>query len=187
MRIIGGNFKGKKVFQPLDKTTRPLKDLVKESIFNILQHSNKFIFKIEKSNVLDLFSGVGSFGIECLSRNVKFLTFVENHSNALSILKKNLNNLKGIKNFMIIDEDVYKKNCLNNLNTKFDLIFIDPPYSQENIEEIFELILEAKILKTNGILIIHRSKKKSEKLPKFLKIVEQKTYGISKIMFLKLV
>jgi 16S rRNA (guanine966-N2)-methyltransferase len=49
------------------------------------------------------------------------------------------------------------------------------------------LILEAKILKTNGILIIHRSKKKSEKLPKFLKIVEQKTYGISKIMFLKLV
>ena len=58
MRIISGNFKGKKIFQPKDKSTRPLKDLTKESIFNIIEHSNLFNIKIEKSHILDLFSGI---------------------------------------------------------------------------------------------------------------------------------
>ena len=71
MRIISGNFKGKKILEPKDINTRPLKDLTKESIFNIINHSNKFKIKIEESVILDLFSGVGSFGIECLSRNVE--------------------------------------------------------------------------------------------------------------------
>ena len=68
MRIIGGNFRGKKLFLPKDKNTRPLKDIVKESIFNLMQHSKKINLNIENSSVLDLFSGSGSFGIECISR-----------------------------------------------------------------------------------------------------------------------
>ena len=71
MRIISGTFRGKKIIEPKDIKTRPLKDLTKESIFNILHHTNKFIINLKNSNVLDLFSGVGSFGIECLSRGVK--------------------------------------------------------------------------------------------------------------------
>ena len=67
MRIIGGHFKGKKIFEPNDNNTRPLKDLTKESIFNIINHSNKFSLTLNSSNILDIFSGVGSFGIECLS------------------------------------------------------------------------------------------------------------------------
>ena len=63
--------KGKKILQPKDLFTRPLKDMVKESIFNIISHSNKFNVSIKNSNILDLFSGVGSFGIECLSREAK--------------------------------------------------------------------------------------------------------------------
>ena len=69
MRIIGGAFKGKKLFLPIDKMTRPLKDLVKESIFNLIKHSKKIDIDIEKSKILDLFAGSGSFGLECLSRN----------------------------------------------------------------------------------------------------------------------
>ena len=68
MRIISGIFRGKKILQPKDRETRPLKDLTKESIFNILKHSNLFEINLDNSNILDLFSGVGSFGIECLSR-----------------------------------------------------------------------------------------------------------------------
>ena len=79
MRIISGNFKGKKIFQPKDKSTRPLKDLTKESIFNIIEHSNLFNIKIEKSHILDLFSGVGSFGLECVSRRALSVTFFENY------------------------------------------------------------------------------------------------------------
>jgi 16S rRNA (guanine966-N2)-methyltransferase len=93
MRIISGKSKGKKIFDPIDINTRPLKDLTKESIFNIITHSNKFNTALEKSNILDLFSGVGSFGLECLSRGSKSVTFVENYSIVLPILKKNIFNL----------------------------------------------------------------------------------------------
>ena len=94
MRIISGELKGKKLSEPLDKSTRPLKDMVRESIFNILDHSNKVSAKIYKANVLDLFSGTGSFGIECLSRGAAEVFFFENYHNSLKILKKNISNLK---------------------------------------------------------------------------------------------
>ena len=79
MRIISGNCKGKKIFEPKDKSTRPLKDLTKESLFNIILHSNKFKIEIKNSNILDLFSGVGSFGLECLSREASYVAFIENY------------------------------------------------------------------------------------------------------------
>ena len=88
MRIISGTFKGKKILEPKDFKTRPLKDLTKESIFNIIRHSKKLNVNLEESNVLDLFSGVGSFGLECLSRGAKKVVFFENYKNALDILKK---------------------------------------------------------------------------------------------------
>ena len=86
MRIISGKFKGKKLLLPSDKNTRPLKDMVKESIFNLLEHSNKFSLSLSNSSVLDLFSGTGSFGIECLSRGAKNVIFFENYFNSLKIL-----------------------------------------------------------------------------------------------------
>ena len=88
MRIIGGKFKGKKLIEPKDKETRPLKDLTKESIFNIINHSNKFSIDLKKAQVLDLFSGVGSFGIECLSQGASHVTFIEKYEAVLPILKK---------------------------------------------------------------------------------------------------
>ena len=88
MRVIGGKFKGKNLHKPKDKETRPLKDLTKESIFNIINHSNKFSIDIKKAHVLDLFSGVGSFGIECLSQGAKHVTFIERYKGVLPILKK---------------------------------------------------------------------------------------------------
>ena len=90
MRIISGSFKGKKILEPKDKKTRPLKDLTKESIFNIIIHSNKFKINFANSYILDLFSGVGSFGIECLSRGVKKVIFIENYQGVIPLLKKNL-------------------------------------------------------------------------------------------------
>ena len=86
------NLKGKKIKFLKNKITRPLKDSVKENIFNILIHSKLIKLKFKNSNILDLYSGVGSFGIECISRGAKKVTFVEkNNINAiLKILKKNL-------------------------------------------------------------------------------------------------
>ena len=78
MRIISGLNKGKKLIMPNDKTTRPLKDMAKESIFNVLSHANYINFRFKDSKVLDLFSGIGSFGLECISRGSKLVLFLEN-------------------------------------------------------------------------------------------------------------
>ena len=183
MRIISGVYRGKKILQPLDKATRPLKDLTKESIFNIIKHSNKFKIDLEKSNILDLFSGVGSFGLECISRGVKFVTFVENYKEVLPILKKNLNNLKSNNNYKIIEKDILNDLNFNYLNQKFDIIFLDPPYKDKKLMMILNKIIESKILSTNGVIIIHRHKKELDEYPKNLEIIEEKKYGISKIIF----
>ena len=184
MRIISGSYKGKKIFEPNDINTRPLKDLTKESIFNIINHSNKFKIDLASSNILDLFSGVGSFGIECLSRGVKKVVFVENYSGVLPILKKNLIGLQSNKNYEIIEKDIYESNLFMKLDNKFDLIFLDPPYKDKNLEKILNKIKDEKILDRDGIIVIHRHKNEQDKLPKNFNTIEKKKYGISKILFL---
>ncbi len=184
MRIISGYFKGKKILEPKDDKTRPLKDLTKESIFNIINHSNKFTINLIDSNVLDLFSGVGSFGIECLSRGAKKVIFIENYPGVLPILKKNLVNLKSLKNFEVIEQDIYKDNFQIKPKLKFDIIFLDPPYKDKNLFEILQKIENTKILNKNGIVIVHRNKSENDIFPLEYKVLEEKKYGISKIIFL---
>ena len=183
MRIIGGKFKGKKLLEPNNKETRPLKDLTKESIFNIINHSNKFSIDIKKSCVLDLFSGVGSFGIECLSQGATHVTFIEKYKEVLPILKNNLNNLKSKINYKIIESDILNKFEFKSLKLRYDIIFLDPPYKERTLENILNTIIKNKILKNNGIIIIHRHKKEIDKFPKNFQLIDEKKYGISKIIF----
>ena len=183
MRIISGKSKGKKIFDPKDINTRPLKDLTKESIFNIIIHSNKLNLELENSNVLDLFSGVGSFGLECLSRGSKNVTFVENYNNVLPILKKNILNLDYQDNTLIVEKNILNQLNFKNFDGKFDIIFMDPPYKEKGLNKLIIDIIEAKIIKENGIIIIHRHKKEEEKFPKEFQIIEEKTYGISRVLF----
>ena len=130
MRIISGDYKGKKIIIPKDKLTRPLKDLTKESIFNIIKHSKLLDTKLENSKVLDLFSGVGSFGLECLSRGAANVTFLESYKDVLTVLKKNIDNLKQKHSSSVIEKDIFAENTLKILNNKFDIIFMDPPYKE---------------------------------------------------------
>ena len=183
MRIIGGKLKGKKIFEPKNKITRPLKDLTKESIFNIIIHSNKFNVDLKNSNVLDLFAGVGSFGLECLSRGSIFITFVENYPEVLKVLKRNISNLRYQNNSIIIKNDINNDLNFKLFKQKFDIIFLDPPYKEKNISQLLKKIIDAKILNQKGLLIMHRHKKGKDVIPKELKIIENKTYGISRIVF----
>ena len=184
MRIISGNSKGKKIFEPKDLNTRPLKDLTKESIFNIITHSNKFNVRLENSNVLDLFSGVGSFGLECLSRGSSNLTFVENYNSVLPILKKNISNLNYQGSSLIIEEDIVVNLNFNNFSKKFDIIFLDPPYKEQNLSSILINIAKFNILHAEGIIIIHRHKNEKDKFSEKFNIIEEKTYGISRVIFM---
>ena len=184
MRIISGNFKGKKLFLPNDKNTRPLKDLVKESIFNLLSHSKKIDLDIQDSIVLDLFSGTGSFGIECLSRKAKKVIFFENYKNVIKILEKNLNSIKNKNNYLIFKEDCFKfLNSENMIDSCFDIVFIDPPYKETKINEILEIIYKKKILSPKGVIIIHRHKRDNLELYNKINFFEERIYGNSKIFF----
>jgi 16S rRNA (guanine966-N2)-methyltransferase len=183
MRVIGGKFKGKKLLEPQDKATRPLKDLTKESVFNIINHSKKFSINIKKAHVLDLFSGVGSFGIECLSHDASHVTFVEKYEGVLPILKKNLNNLNSEINYEVIESDILNNFEFNSLKLRYDIVFLDPPYKEKALENILNKIIENRILKDNGIIIIHRHKKEIDKFPKNFQLIDEKKYGISKIIF----
>ena len=183
MRVIGGRFKGKKLLEPKDKETRPLKDLTKESIFNIINHSNKFSIEIKKAYVLDLFSGVGSFGIECFSQGADHVTFIEKYDGVLPILKKNINNLKSEINYEIIENDILNNFEFKSLKLRYDIIFLDPPYKEKALKNILNTIIENKILKDNGVIIIHRHKKEIDEFPKNFQLIDEKKYGISKIIF----
>ena len=183
MRIISGKSKGKKIFDPKDINTRPLKDLTKESIFNIIIHSNKLNLELENSNVLDLFSGVGSFGLECLSRGSKNVTFVENYNNVLPILKKNILNLGYQDNTLVVEKNILHQLNFKNFDGKFDIIFMDPPYKEKGLNKLIIDIIETKIIKENGMIIIHRHKKEEDEFPKKFQIIEEKTYGISRVFF----
>tara|TARA_B100000579_G_scaffold426415_1_gene433601 strand:- start:76 stop:633 length:558 start_codon:yes stop_codon:yes gene_type:complete len=184
MRIISGDFKGKKILQPKDKLTRPLKDLTKESIFNIINHSNLININLKNSNILDLFSGVGSFGLECLSRGALTVTFFENYINAIKILKLNISSLNSKKKVKIIEKNIFDEGSLDSLNKKFEIIFIDPPFKEKKLNFLLKKIYKLKILEKNGVLIIHRHKKEEDKFPKEYKIIKEKIYGISKLFFL---
>jgi 16S rRNA (guanine966-N2)-methyltransferase len=182
MRIISGICRGKKLIIPDNKFTRPLKDLVKESIFNLITHSNKITVDIENSIVLDLFSGSGSFGLECISRGASEVVFFENQKSILKVLKENIHSIDkydkswlyelDVFNFFLSEEKIYKK---------FDIIFLDPPYKEKRINIIIENILRKKILRENGIIIIHRHKNDKIEITNKLNIIDSRTYGISRI------
>ena len=182
MRIISGKFKGRKIFEPVDLKTRPLKDLTKESIFNIIKHSNLIKVDIENSNILDLFSGTGSFGLECISRGASKVTFFENYKSVIKILKKNIHNFGCEKKTNIIEKDIFNKKKFY-FDEKFEIIFLDPPYKERKITNIINRIYELDIIKKNGIIILHRHKREKDKFPNKFKPFIEKNYGISKIIF----
>ena len=182
MRIISGKLKGKTISFLKSSITRPLKDSVKENIFNIIAHSNLFNINLKNSNILDLYSGIGSFGLECLSRESKKITFVEKDRNAAEILKKNLIQLWINKNANVVVDEI--KNFLKEkISEKFEIIFLDPPFAENNYVKELELIKKKRIYKNDHIIIIHRERKSSDNLKKIINPLIIKKYSRSKVIF----
>ena len=182
MRIISGSFKGKKILEPKDKQTRPLKDLTKESIFNIITHSNKFKIDFNSSTILDLFSGVGSFGIECISHQASKVTFIENDPTALKVLRENLKILKIEKKSFIFNRNI-NSFFSTKLKNKFDIFFLDPPFTSNDYLENLIKIKDLKLYNKNNLIILHREVKKEEDFKKIFNITIVKKYRRSKIIF----
>ena len=181
MRIISGFLKGKKIDFLKSSITRPLRDFVKENIFNILNHSKLITVPLKNINILDLYCGVGSFGIECVSRQIGETTFVERDKTALNILKKNIKKLDIENKTEIFEGNV--SSYIEHTKKKFNIIFLDPPFAENFFINDLKKIKESKITNDNHLLIIHREKKSVDNLDEVLSIMLTKTYGRSKILF----
>ncbi len=146
MRIIGGFRKGKILMSPKDGLVRPTTDRIKENIFNILQ------FKIANSVVLDLFSGSGAMGLEAVSRGAERVIFCDNSADSVKLTKINAESI-GIKPEILHCDFKDAINTLNKSGVKFDVVFVDPPYSKGMGEEAMNLLLKKGLLDLEGIIV----------------------------------
>ena len=156
---------------------------MRESIFNILSHSSLLEKKLDNCLILDLFSGIGSFGLEAISRGAAKVVFFDNYEKSINILKKNINILSFDGKAEIIKGDLYNQVVFDNLQYKFDIIFIDPPFKDEQISIVIDNIIKCGILTSKTLIIIHRKKNEFQEIEKKLKIIREEKYGLSTIFF----
>ena len=151
MRIISGQFRGKKLLTVNGKGVRPTADRVKEAMFNLIQ------FDIRGAAVLDLFCGSGALGIECISRGAASVAFCDADKGSLEITRRNLEGI-GVKDAVLIRDDF--RGALIAVRQKFDLIFLDPPYNTDFGEIAIGQIFTKRLLKENGKIIFEHSRDK---------------------------
>ena len=183
MKIASGYLKGKKLKFIKSEITRPLINFVKENIFNIIQHSKLIKTTILKAKILDLYCGVGSFGIESISREAKSVTFVDIDKKAISILNNNIKDLSIEGKTKVYDQGIENFIKKGKTEEKFDIIFFDPPYKDIDYTKYLEKIKNLGIFNPNHILIIHREVSSEDYLNNLIHVKMIKKYGRSKIIF----
>lgn len=179
MKIITGKYKGR-IIEGFDiDGTRPTMERVKESLFATIQNY------LSESVILDLFSGSGNLAIEALSEGAKYAYVCDHNKKAIKVINNNLNKLN-ITNCEVINED-YKKalSLLKEKNVKLDLIFLDPPYNTNYIEESIKLITEYDLLNDKGLIICESNSPDKIIYNKTLNNIKNKKYGDKYVVLLK--
>lgn len=171
MRIISGQYKGKRLIAPKNLPVRPTTDMAKESLFNIL--NNRYYF--QNIRILDLFSGTGNISYEFASRGATDITSVDKSVQCIKFIKKTISELSFETQINIIKSDVF--NFLKNHSLSYDIIFADPPYdfSEDQLFMISDIIFQKKILSKDGALIIEHSPYRQ--FTNHYNFVETKKYG----------
>lgn len=176
MRIISGKYKGKNLIGFNIDGTRPTMDRVKESLFGIIQNN------IKNSIVLDLFAGSGSLGIESLSNGAKTCYFVDNNIELINIIKKNTSSMKESINILKSD---YKSalEMFKNSNIRFDIIFLDPPYKMNLINNCLDIIHNYNLLNSNGIIVCEYENENV--CSNYFNLIKERKYGSKNISIFK--
>jgi len=175
MRIISGNYKGRAITPNKSFNARPTTDFAKESLFNIL--NNNFDYKT--LDVLDLFTGTGSISYEFASRGANFVTCVDISYKNIEFIRKTAEDLQ--LNIKPVKANVF--GFLNYCKKTFNIIFADPPYELNKIDTLPNLILEKKLLKNNGWLIVEHSAKTD--LSSCIGFFDKRVYGKVNFSFIK--
>ena len=183
MRVVSGLARGHKLICLDGEAIRPTSDRAKEAIFSALGH------KVNGSFFLDMFSGSGAIGIEALSRGAEYVAFVEEATEHIEIINKNLSHVaKAIPdaNYKLLNKDAVEALAtLTSLGLQFDIIFLDPPYKSGLWKLSVDGIYKANLLKDNGIIVLELGSDEDE--PEFtdFDIVKKKVYGSCAVYYME--
>lgn len=178
MRIIAGEWKGKRLEGPKDASIRPTSDRTRESLFNILTHMQPD--PVAEARVVDLCCGSGALGLEALSRGARHVTFVDHFRDAIQLCEKNIRQLGANSRTKVVQENV---NQLHRAEKPVDLVLMDPPYEHETIVvNTFEALKRQGWLKSGTILVFEQPKKRL--LPDLpgTERLKERAYGRSQIV-----
>ena len=168
MRIISGKYKGKKLDGYDILGTRPTMDRVKESLFGMIQNN------IKESTCLDLFAGSGSLGLEALSNGCKKCYFTDNNKQVINILNKNIKSLNDQNSIILNMDYIDALKYFKENNITFDIIFLDPPYKLNLINNCLELIKDYNLLNDNGIIVCEYE---TEKINDIFTLIKERKHG----------
>ncbi len=174
MRIISGKYKGREIKGYNIEGTRPTMDRVKESLFASIQNY------VKGSICLDLFAGSGGLGIEALSEGAQSCYFVDNNKIVIDALKKNLTSLKVEEDYFLIKKDYVE--ALKTFDMKFDIIFLDPPYHLNMMNNAIDLIIKNNLLNDVGIIVCEYEE---GTVNCDLQILKEKRYGSKNVTIFK--
>jgi 16S rRNA (guanine966-N2)-methyltransferase len=172
MRIITGKYKGHQLIDFSANHIRPTTDRVKESLFNILGD------RIFDSQILDLFAGTGNLGLESLSRDAHHVTFVEKNPKSIEIIRKNITKLKIPGAYTILPKDVIKFLALYD-GSAFDVIFADPPFTEEMADNVMLAASDSKAFGQQTIMAIESAKREKieDQYPNDVVLENRRTFG----------
>lgn len=175
MRIVGGEFGGRRFNPPARIPARPTTEVAKEGLFNILQNS----IELEGIKTLDIFGGTGSITYELASRGAEDLTIVERDPTTVNFISKTLKELGIDKKVKLVRGDVFK--FIQQDTEKYDFIFAGPPYALETIDDLPLIVFDKQLLLPGGLFILeHTPRNDYQKHPRFARM---KNYGTTVFTF----
>lgn len=183
MRIVGGEFKGRKLAEPKGDRIRPTTDRNRETLFNILAHRPEF--ELVGARVLDLFSGTGALGLEALSRGARFCLFVEEDAEARGLIRSNMETFGLNGRAKIFRRDAAKLGVPGTMEP-FDLVFADPPYSKGLGERALASANEGGWLRPGALAVLEEAASAGFKRPEGFELVDERSMGLTTLRFLRL-
>ncbi len=177
MRIVAGQYRGKKLFTPDGKNVRPTSERAREAIFNIL--NSHLCSDYSAVHLADIFAGTGAFGLEALSRGAATVTLVDKDT---SLAAKNAKMfVKEQEKIRIIKADALNLPCVR---TKFNMVFMDAPYAKGLTEEVLKQLIIKNWLSENSLCIVEIRQDEHIDIPKEYEILDERVYGLARILFL---
>ncbi|KJJ84302.1 hypothetical protein OMAG_001765 [Candidatus Omnitrophus magneticus] len=182
MRIIGGEYRGRKIIFPDSELVRPTKDRIRQAVFNMLSDN------VQGARVIDLFSGSGAYGLEAVSRGAETADFVDNNKEAIETIHSNIKHLGVQSKTQVIEGDVFKIiEQLSREEKKYNFLFADPPYKQNMAKKLLNTQILSDILTRSSLLVFeHSAEEVIFDNSSYYTLIRQKSYNNIKIsIFIK--